>query len=89
MAIEVKVNRLYRFQDEEKNLKAMVDIEINDSFLIKGVSVLKGKNGLFVSMPRKKGKDNKWYETVRPMTPEIKSQVASIVLSAYGDGESV
>lgn len=89
MSIEVKVNRLRRIQEDGKNLKAFADIEVNGFLLIKGVRVFSGKNGLFVSMPRQKGKDNKWYETVRPMTPEVKEQVASVVLSAYGEKEAV
>lgn len=89
MAIEVKVNRLHRMEDEEKNLRAFADIEVNGFLLIKGVRVMNGKNGLFVSMPRQKGKDNKWYETVRPLTPEAKAHVASVVLSAYGEKEAV
>jgi stage V sporulation protein G len=88
MSIEVKVNRIHRFEDEEKSLRAFVDIEINDSLLVKGLQIMQGKNGLFVSMPRQKGKDNKWYEVVRMLTPEVRTQISSIVLSAYQDKEA-
>ena len=88
MSIEVRVNRIHRFEDEEKSIRAFVDIEINDSLLVKGLQVMRGKKGLFVSMPRQKGKDNKWYETVRALTPEAKEQIISVVLSAY-QGEEV
>ncbi len=83
MSIEIKVNRMHRIEDEERSLRAFADIEVNGSLLIKGVQVIRGKKGLFISMPRQKGKDNKWYETVRTMTPEVKEQVVSVVLSAY------
>jgi len=89
MSIEIKVNRLHRFEDEERNLKAFADIEINGSLLIKGIQVVHGKKGLFVSMPRQKGKDNKWYETVRTITPEAKEHIASVVLSAYQGDEVI
>lgn len=83
MSIEVKVNRIHRFENEEKNLRAFADIEINGSLLIKGLPVMQGKKGLFVSMPRQKGKDDKWYETVKALTPETKQQIVSVVMSAY------
>lgn len=83
MSIEVRVNRIHRFDVEGKNLRAFADIEINGSLLVKGLQIVKGKKGLFVSMPRQKGKDNKWYETVRALTPETKEHIASTVLSAY------
>jgi stage V sporulation protein G len=89
MSIEIKVNRIHRINDEEKNLKAFADIEINGSFLVKGIRVVKGKSGIFVGMPREKSKDNKWYETVRTLTPEVKEQLAAVVLSAYQGDEVI
>jgi stage V sporulation protein G len=83
MSIDIRVNRIHRFEDEEKKLRAFADIEINGSLLVKGVHIIKGKNGIFVSMPRKKGKDGVWYETVQALTPEAKTQISSVVLSAY------
>jgi len=81
--LEIKVNRLNRFDDPEKNLKAFVDIEVNDSLLVKGLRVMNGAHGLFVKMPRQKGKDNQWYEIVRTMTPAVKDQITETVLEAY------
>ena len=83
MAIEVKVSRINRFDDEKGKMKAFVDIEINDSLLIKGLKVMDGKNGIFVSMPRQKGKDGEWYEIIRPMAPEAKAKIEKVVLTAY------
>ncbi|PIY82012.1 MAG: hypothetical protein COX96_02785 [Candidatus Omnitrophica bacterium CG_4_10_14_0_2_um_filter_44_9] len=83
MSIDIRVNRMHKFEDAEKKLRAFADIEINGSLLVKGIHVIKGKNGIFVSMPRVKGKDDKWYETVQALTPEVKEQISSVVLSAY------
>lgn len=83
MAIAVKVNRINRFADEKGKTKAFVDIEINDLILIKGLKVLDGKNGIFVSMPRQRGKDGLWYEIVRPIAPETKAKIEEVVLAAY------
>lgn len=84
MSLEIKVSRIHRLEPQIRNIKAFADIEINEAILVKGLQVLEGENGVFVSMPRQKGKDNKWYETVRTMTPEAKSKVISVVLAAYG-----
>jgi stage V sporulation protein G len=85
MEMDIKINRIHKFDetDPSKSLRAFADIEVNDSFLIKGLQVMNGKKGLFVSMPRQKGKDNKWYETVRALKPEIKAHIDSIVLASY------
>ena len=76
------VKRLVKF-DGEGSLKAYVDLVIGDLFLIKGLRVVEGKNGLFVSMPRQQGKDNKWYDTVVALTKEAKEGVGRVVLEAY------
>ena len=85
--IEVKVNRIHKLVEPIENMRAFADIEVNGEILIKGLRILNGKHGLFVSMPRLKGRDNKWYETVRPMTPQMKQQIMSVVLGAYDDGK--
>lgn len=83
MAMDIKVNRINRIDNPEKNLRAFADIEVNDSILIKGLQVMNGKNGIFVSMPRQKGKDSRWYETVRTLNAETKDKIADAVLTAY------
>jgi DNA-binding cell septation regulator SpoVG len=50
------------------------------------IAVRKGREGnFFVSFPSKKGKDkdtqtDKWYDTVRFTSPEIKNEVSQIIL---------
>ena len=79
---ELSVKRMVRF-DGEGSLKAFCDLAIGDAFLIKGLRVVEGKRGLFVSMPRQQGKDAKWYESVVALTKEVSAEVARVVLEAY------
>jgi len=65
--LEIQVQRMYRFESD-RPLKAFADIIVNDALLIKGIKVLEGKNGLFVSMPQDQAKDKKWYDSVRCLT---------------------
>jgi stage V sporulation protein G len=85
--LDIKVNRMRRIEDDEKSIKAYADIEVGGALELKGIRVVKGKNGIFVGMPREKGKDNKWYETIRVVTQEAKDRISSIVLSAYKGDE--
>jgi stage V sporulation protein G len=69
---------------KEGNLKAYVDICIDDAIVIKGFKVMDGKNGLFVSMPSVQNKrDEKYYETVSCNNPEVKDDLSNTVLAAY------
>ena len=78
---QMQVVRLYRFEGDSK-VKAFVDLAIGD-FIVKGLRVLQGKNGLFLGMPQEKSKDGKWYSTFYPATEEAKATISELVLSAY------
>ena len=79
--LEVKVINIHRLP--EGRVKAFVDLGINDAILIKGVRVVDGKKGLFVSMPSEQGKDERWYERVRCLNKDIKEIISEKVLEAY------
>ena len=82
--IEIKVLKVHRI-DGDNRIKAFVDISINDALLIKGLRVVSGKNGLFVSMPVEQGRNEKWYERVRCLNKDIRDEIASAVLTAYSE----
>jgi len=85
-ALEFKVKRIYRLEGDGST-KAFVDLAVNDSLLIRGLKIVNGSKGLFVSMPREQGKDQKWYDTVRPLNKEIQQEISLVVLSAYSTEE--
>lgn len=81
--LSIQVQRIYKLANG-KSLKAFADITVNDALLVKGVRVMDGKKGLFVSMPREQSaKDKKWYDSVRCLTREVKEEIAEKVLEAY------
>jgi stage V sporulation protein G len=77
----ISVSRVCRL-DSDSKLKAFVDVAIS-GIVVKGFSVVDGSKGLFVSMPRHQGKDGKWYNTVYPVTKELKQKLSEAVLTAY------
>lgn len=84
----IKVERMFRFEEAGQPLKAFVDISIDNALLIKGLRIVQGQRGLFVSMPQEQGKDHRWYEIMRCMTSEIKEVLTAIVLSSYNGEDS-
>ena len=80
--LQVNVKRMTKL-DGTGSVKAFCDVTVADSLLIKGLKVVEGKNGLFVSMPREQSKQGKWFDTVIPLTKETKVQLADAVLEAY------
>lgn len=63
-------------------LKAFADIRIGEALIIKGVTIMKGKNGIFVSMPRKASKDGRWFDVLEA-EDSLKCEIEEKVLEAY------
>ena len=80
--VDLTVRRLTAF-DGEGTARAFCDVAIAETFLVKGIKVIEGKKGLFVSMPRQQGKDGNWYDTVLPLSKEARQQLSDTVLAAY------
>lgn len=50
--------------------KAFVDLALDDTLVIKGLTLVEGKDGLFLSFPSTKGKDGKYYNSVYSLDKE-------------------
>ena len=83
----VKVHRL----DGDKVL-ALVSITIDNEFVVSGLKVLDGQNGLFVAMPSKKNnKENsekKYYDIAFPITKEARENIQRVVLNKFNSFEN-
>ena len=80
--LDFKVARIHRLSTDSR-VKAFVDMKINDALIIRGLKVIAGPDGLFVSMPQEQGKDKKWYDTIRCLSPDIRNEISECVLSVY------
>ena len=67
----------------EGPLKAFCDITVSDLLLIKGVRVVVGRHGPFVSMPRQQARDGRWHDSVVPLTNTTKAELRRVVLEAF------
>ena len=83
----IAVERMHQLNGDGPT-KAFCDLLILDTFMVKGIRVVRGKNGLFVSMPREQAKDGKWYETFYPVSKDMRKGLQELVLESYGGKES-
>lgn len=78
----IKVERIHPLNGESAT-KAFCDLLILDTFLVKGLRVVEGAEGLFVSMPREQGRDGKWYDTFYPVSKEMRKGLQELILGEY------
>jgi stage V sporulation protein G len=75
---EVNLN----LRDEEK-LKAFVNITFDDVFVVRGLKVIQGKNGLFVCMPSRKVEDGSYKDIAHPIKNEFRRKLEERVIAEY------
>ncbi len=69
-------------RDEEK-LKAFVTITFDECFVIRGVKVIQGNEGLFVAMPSRRKPDGTFQDIAHPIHREMRERLEKAVLDEY------
>lgn len=67
------------------NTKAFVDLKLDDTLVIKGLTLVEGKDGLFLSFPSTKGKDSKYYNSVYSLDKEWKQRLQDACIKKYNE----
>jgi len=68
---------------DEAKLKAFVNVTFDNSFVIRGLKVINGTKGYFVSMPSRKRKNGTHQDIAHPMNNDMRRMIEDKVLAAY------
>jgi len=85
----VEVTRMHRLEDTNGNnlTRAYCDVMLGGKITVKGVRVVDGPKGLFISMPQSKGKskngDTKWYPIIFINDKDLYNKIQDEVLDFY------
>ena len=71
-------------RDEEK-LKAFANLTFDEEFVIRGLKIISGNNGYFVSMPSRKRADGTHQDICHPINNRMRERIEKAVLAAYED----
>ena len=67
----------------EDRLKAFANVTFDSEFVVRGLKVIEGRNGLFVSMPSRRRSDGTYQDIAHPITSEMRSKLEAEVIAAY------
>ncbi len=68
---------------DEERLKAFANITFDNAFVIRGLKVINGNEGYFVSMPSRKRSDGTHQDIAHPVNNEMRRLIEEKVLNAY------
>jgi stage V sporulation protein G len=77
---EIRVN----LRDEEK-LKAFVHVTFDNAFIIRGLKIINGKEGLFVCMPSRKLPDGTYKDIAHPIVDDFRIKLEKEILDKYAE----
>lgn len=79
--IEITEVRVSLRNDDK--LKAFVSITLNDSFVIRGLKIIRGNSGLFVAMPSRKRPDGQHQDLAHPINDQTRKYLTERVMAEY------
>lgn len=65
--------------------KAFIDLKLDDTLVIKGLTLVEGKNGLFLSFPSTKGKDGNYYNSIYSLDKEWTQLLQDACVKKYNE----
>jgi len=67
----------------EDKLKAFANITFDGDFVIRGLKIISGNNGYFVSMPSRRRGDGTHQDIAHPINNSMRQRIEEAVLTAY------
>lgn len=68
---------------DEAKLKAFASITFDNCFVLRGLKVISGSQGYFVSMPSRRTRLGTFQDIAHPITNEMRKKIEDSVLDAF------
>ena len=75
--------RAYPIAEPKGGLVAFASVTVDDMIAIRSIRVMKGKNGIFTSMPQEKDSKGEYRDICFPVAKGLRKQINDAVLEAY------
>lgn len=67
----------------EEKLKAFASITFDDAFVVRGLKVISGSQGYFVSMPSRRRRDGTFQDLAHPINNDLRKIIEDMVLDSF------
>jgi stage V sporulation protein G len=76
---DVKITRL----ESDGKIRAMASVTFDECFVVTGLRIMEGSNGLFVAMPSRKLPNGTYKDICFPVTRDTREAIQEAVLAKY------
>lgn len=67
----------------EDKLRGFANVTFDGEFVVRGMKIIQGNEGLFISMPSRKRPDGTHQDVAHPVTADLRRRIEEQVLKAY------
>lgn len=75
------------FKSPKSSTKAFIELKLDNTLIVKGLSLVEGKKGLFLSYPATKGKDGQYYNSVYSLDKDWNEKLEDICIKKYKEAK--
>ena len=81
--MEITEVRIYPYKARNSKLRAFASVTFDEEFAVKGIKVMDGKKGLFISMPAQASSEGEYYDVAYPITKKFREELEDAVITAF------
>lgn len=71
------------FENAKSSTKAFIELKLDNTLIVKGLTLVKGTEGLFLAYPATKGKDDKYHNSVYSLDKDWNKKLETICIKKY------
>lgn len=75
--------RVYPIEEPKGTTLAFASVSIDDLIAIRGIRVVDGDKGLFVSMPQSQDRDGEYHDIAFPLNADLRNEMNDAILDEY------
>lgn len=72
-----------KVNSDTSRLVAVASIVLDNEFVIYGIKIINGINGLFIAMPSKKDSNGGFYDIAHPINSSTREMIQKAILDKY------
>jgi len=81
--MEIRITEIRISLRDDEKLKAFVSITLEDAFVVRGMKIIKGGQGLFVAMPSRRKPDGGYQDLCHPINTSTRKWMEGLILAKY------
>lgn len=69
-------------RDDDK-LRGFASVTLDNCFVVRGLKVIEGAQGMFVAMPNRRRRDGSFQDIAHPINKKTREWMESLIIAAY------